>query len=245
MRNIKLTIEYEGTKFCGWQYQPRGRTVQGVIEDAIHKLTQKKVRIIGSGRTDSGVHALAQVANFRIESDHSIEVFRKGLNSWLPYDVRIVAAEEVDLGFHSIRDAQWRRYRYQVMQRFSPLLRRTTLHISEPLNVNDMHTAVQALKGEHDCSSFCAAGSQVSHHIVHVKDVFWKTDGDLIIFEICANRFLYSMVRILVGTSLDIGRGKLPVEMMGEILTAQDRSKASATAQAKGLFLVKVDYKRN
>ncbi len=245
MRNIKLILEYEGTKFCGWQYQPRDRTVQGVVEDAILRMTTQKVSLIGAGRTDSGVHALGQTANFRIESDHPPEVFRRGLNAWLPDDVKVVDAAEVDLAFNSRRDAKWRRYRYQVMRRFSPLLRRYAYFEKSPLDIVRMHEAAQALAGRHEFQSFCASGSPVSHHWVDVREVFWKQQGELLVFEVCANRFLYSMVRIIVGTCLEIGQGKLPVETMAEILAAKDRRKASPTAQAQGLFLVEVKYEES
>ncbi|OQY28822.1 MAG: tRNA pseudouridine(38-40) synthase TruA [Candidatus Cloacimonetes bacterium 4572_55] len=242
MRNIKLIIEYEGTKFCGWQYQPNCRTVQGVIEDAILRLTHERTRITGSGRTDSGVHALEQVANFRIDSPHPIHVFRTGLNAWLPDDVKIIDAQEVDIYFNACRDARWRRYRYQVMRRFSPIHRRHALYVKGDLDVERMQKAVPIILDTLNFRSFCSPKTDSTNFYVQVIDCFWKQEGEMIIFEICANRFLYSMVRILVGSFLEIGKNKLSIHEMKEILTAQDRSKAPATAQAKGLFLVHVTY---
>lgn len=242
MRNIKLTIEYDGTDFHGWQCQPNCRTVQEEIETAICKLTGIQLRITGSGRTDSGVHAWNQTANFRIESDLPIHVFRDGLNNRLPKDVNIRQAEEVSLEFNARHDAKRRYYRYQVIRRFSPIQRNFTWFIRANLDLEAMQTAAECLLGRHDFETFCASGSVVDHYLVDVYESGWRQEGELLLYEICANRFLYSMVRSLVGTMVEIGRGKIPAPSMLQLLNARSRPAAGPSAPASGLFLVKVEY---
>lgn len=241
-RNIKLIIEYEGTKFHGWQFQPNCRTVQGEIERGLANLTGQAVRIIGSGRTDAGVHAYAQVANFRTESDLPIDKFCIGLNSWLPHDVQIIAAEEADPSFNAMRDACWRHYRYQIIRRSSPLLRRHSWHLKGQFEFAPLLQAVPDIVGVNEFQSFCAKGSHVTDYRVHIREASWCEEGELLVFRVCANRFLYSMVRILVGTFIDMGRGKLPSDAFPDILAAKNRAQASPTAPAQGLFLERVEY---
>ena len=242
MRNIKLIIEYDGTDFHGWQVQPNGRTVQEDIEGAIYKLSGTRLRITGSGRTDAGVHARMQVANFKIDSTLPIHAFRDGLNSRLPKDVKIIAAEEVSLDFNARFDARRRSYRYQIIQRHSPLLRRVTWHVKGTLNIERMQTAASLIIGAHDFEAFSLTRTVVENFTVEVYESSWVREGELLVFKICANRFLYSMVRKLVGAFVDIGRGKIEPEAILVMIAEKDRTKTGQSAPAVGLILERVEY---
>jgi tRNA pseudouridine38-40 synthase len=241
-RNIRLIIEYEGTDFSGWQRQPDSRTVQGEIEEELREILQDEVKLIGSGRTDAGVHALEQVANFKTESKLNLDSILKGLNSLLPEDILIKDIEEVNLDFNSRYSARSRVYRYKIYLGKSVFLRRYVWEVLFNLDFEKINSATQLIKGKHDFSSFCVTGSAKENNQCEILKAFWDKDGKNLEFEIEADRFLHSMVRSLVGTLVDVGRGYFTLEDFSEILKARDHTKAGLTAPAKGLYLVKVNY---
>jgi len=242
VRNIKLTLEYDGSGFCGWQYQPEQRSVQGELELALVNLTGEKPTVIAAGRTDSGVHALGQTVNFRTGSALPLAAFRRGVNALLPADVRILAAAEVPDSFHARYDAVSRLYRYQISTRPIAVGRQYAWHLPLKLDLGAMQAAAAALLGDHDFVSFCQAGSGLAHHRCTVQRAEWRASGEQFFFEIHANRFVHNMVRIIVGTSVEIGRGALQPETMEAIIAASDRRAAGRTAPPHGLFLVEVFY---
>ena len=249
MRNIKLIIEYDGTDFNGWQIQPQHRTIQNEIEQALQKIFNKKIRLIGSGRTDSGVHALGQVANFKTQSVMSCEKIQKALNAVLPADIVILNTEEVSLKFHSQYDAQRKMYRYMVLNRSVPCAQQRNFCLFYPykLNLRLMRQESKILIGKHDFKSFQAIDTSKPHRskdtIRTITQLDIKKRGDYIYIEIEANGFLYKMVRNIVGTLLEIGSGKLLKGCMQEILFQKSRTHAGYTAKAKGLTLMAVCYK--
>lgn len=242
MRNIRLLLEYDGTHFCGWQFQPNVRTVQGELEKALKSLLQEEVRVSGSGRTDVGVHALAQVANFHTANCLDLLSVRKGLNSLLPEDIVVLETEEVNPEFHARFNARGRKYHYVITRREKAVGRFYSWYIGYDLDVGGMKIATQELIGEHDFKSFCQSDAEVNNYKCIVTDAEWKETSEGLLFEITANRFLHSMVRIIVGTLVEVGRGKINAGQFKEILEVKDRTKAGKTAPAKGLFLVKVYY---
>ncbi len=258
MRNIKLVLEYDGTEFSGSQLQPNGRTVQGELEKAAAKLTGlpegQRCKVTLAGRTDSGVHASGQVANFQTESAHSLETFRRGLNALLPFDVAVTQAEEVAESFHARFSAVGRVYRYRILSRAgrSPLERHFAHHVSEPLDLALMDEAARKLVGEHDFASFAGdgwgsagdeAGNDKPTTVRRMTEASCQQEAnDIIVVELAANAFLPHMVRNIVGTLLLVGTKKLTPDQLEEILAAQDRRRAGPTAPATGLCLVEVRY---
>jgi len=244
MRNIKLTIEYDGTRYHGWQVQQNVETIQGTIEEKLAQITGKAVRLVASGRTDTGVHALGQVAHFKTESTLEAMSLLKALNSLLPEDIHIKGAEEVEETFHARFGAKGKVYEYRIFNgEFpSPFYRHFSWFIPGTLDLARMRKAATKLKGRHDFSSFCSAGSDFSSHIREVYEIDVGVRDSLIIIQVEANAFLKQMVRNIVGTLVDVGRRKLTPLQFGAILKARDRRKAGATAPAQGLFLVKVNY---
>jgi tRNA pseudouridine38-40 synthase len=242
MRNIKLLLEYDGTAFAGWQVQPEQRTVQGVLESALSQMIGEKVSLTGSGRTDAGVHASGQVANFRTGTDIPLKAFNEGLNALLPKDVAVLHAEEADPEFHSRFGAKSRLYRYQIITRRSPLLERYSWRILYSLNREVLPGLCNVVLGPHDFTAFASAQAEVDNFNVTVARVGWKDYGGVLSFEILADRFLHNMVRIIVGTMIDVARGHLMPEDMARILESKDRTQAGKTAPACGLCLVKVEY---
>lgn len=245
MRNIKLLIEYEGTDFHGWQKQPDQRTVQGVIEEVLEKLLGHRVRLIGASRTDSGVHALGQVANFKTTSKFPVLELKRALNALLPEDVAVLEVKEVPLDFHARFWAKSKVYEYKIFQREtrSPFVRRHYWHLPEELDLERMEKCCRLILGAHDFSSFRLSGSDSKNPVREMlkAEVQRRTSQELVfVFE--ATGFLRGMVRSLVGTLVDVGRGKLTPEQFKEILYARDRSKASPTAPPQGLYLVEVKY---
>ncbi len=243
--NFKLTIEYDGTGYHGWQRQKNARTIQETIESAISVMVKAPVRLTGSGRTDAGVHALGQAANFHCDKNLPPEAFVAGLNSLLPDDIVIRGCERVADEFHAQYDAKLKTYCYRILNRPIPsaICRQYAWFIPRPLDVTAMRKAAAHLVGTHDFSSFEASGSprSHSHRTVHDARVFTQP-ADIICFEITATGFLRFMVRNIAGTLADTGLGKFTPEKFKEILTAQNRALASPTAPAHGLFLVEVSY---
>jgi tRNA pseudouridine38-40 synthase len=245
MRNIRLLIEYDGTNYQGWQVQLEGPTVQGMIEEKLALITGEAVHLIGSGRTDSGVHAFGQVANFKTKSKLDVHSFQKALNSLLPPDIVIQRAEEVEEGFHARKASKSKVYEYRILNRElrSAFHHAYTWHIPQELDLEEMKKASQILIGEHDFSSFRSVGSPTRTTIRRVIRAEWKMGRDgLIRFEIEANGFLKQMVRALVGTLVEVGKGKIDSEEFQKILDSKDRKMAGPTAPAHGLFLKEVKY---
>ena len=222
--------------------QPDRRTIQGTIEESLERLLREKAALVSAGRTDAGVHASAQVAHFRTGSDLPVVRIERGLNGLLPDDIAIRKAEEVPLSFHARFDARSRRYRYRIARRRRAIERRFLWVVHADLDVARMQEASDGLIGAHDFTSFCAADSESDTRICEVTECRWEQDGEEVRLEIEANRFLHNMVRVIVGTMVDVGRGRLASGAISEILEAKDRRSAGRTAPARGLCLVSVRY---
>jgi tRNA pseudouridine38-40 synthase len=245
LKNFKLIIEYDGTHYHGWQRQPNGRSVQQTIEDAITTMTRRKISLIGSGRTDAGVHALGQTANFKCETRLTPDEIQKGLNSLLPEDIVIRRCRMVHPEFHSRYDVRSKRYRYWILNRHLPsaIGRRYSWWIRTPLDVAAMQQAADIILGEHDFKAFEATGSPRSHTRRRVMQASWERRSEgRITFDISADGFLRYMVRNIVGTLVSVGLHKTTPERFQKILDALDRSQAGTTAPAHGLFLMEVNY---
>lgn len=242
MRNIKLEIEYDGTNFHGWQIQPNLRTVQGKIQDKLETILGEKVNLIGAGRTDVGVHAWGQVANFKTASELDQESIRNGLNGLLPGDVVIKRIEEVNVDFNSRYDAKSRLYKYSIHSGKTAILRHYVWEVLHSLDLEDIVEATQKTEGRHDFSSFCVAESSKDNNICQVFSADWEKSDDELIFKIEGDRFLHTMVRSLVGTLVEVGRKYFSVSDFVTIMEAKDRKKAGPTAPACGLCLVEVKY---
>lgn len=244
-KNFKLIIEYDGSNYHGWQIQPNGPSIQQEIETALETMTSQKVKLIGSGRTDAGVHALGQVANFSCDTNIPDEAFLKGLNSILAEDIVIRDVTRVSTDFHSRFDAKSKLYSYNIVNQPVPtaIERHYAWWIRSPLDLSAMEKAGQYLVGEKDFKAFEGAGSPRAHTIRHVMKVDIKCQAPgRIALEIQANGFLRYMVRNIVGTLVEVGLHKISPEQIKTILASKDRSQASATAPAKGLFLIEVRY---
>ena len=245
MRNIKLLIEYDGTNYLGWQVQPKGQTIQGVLEEKIGLLTGASVQLFGSGRTDSGVHALGQVAHFKTESRMNILTIQRALNSLVPPDIVIQKVEEVEDGFHARKHSKSKVYEYRILNRNlrSAFHRGYVWYIPQKLNFVEMQKAARSLVGEHDFSAFRTVGSPTRTTVRRVIRAEWKRGRDgLIRFEIEANGFLKQMVRSIIGTLVEVGKGKMKAADLRKILNSKDRKEAGPTAPARGLFLKEVKY---
>ena len=244
MRNIKLTIEYDGTNYHGWQIQPNAITIQAAIQDALAKITKAQTPIIGAGRTDTGVHAAGQVANFHTRSQMPPTAFQRALNATLPRDIAIIDVEEVSPYFHARFSAVSRTYRYTILNRAYPsaLLRNNAYFFPDPIDVQSIDTACQSLVGERDFSSFQRSGSERINPICEIYECRCWREGDLVYFEVKADAFLRGMVRAIVGTILKLRDRKDSVKQLRKILDAQDRSGAGASVPPHGLSLLSVKY---
>lgn len=244
MRNIKLTIEYDGKDFNGWQKQPTKLNIQGTIEQAIKIVTGEEVDLMASGRTDAGVHAFGQVANFKTNSKIPIEKIPIALNSNLKKSIRIISAEEVDERFHSRLTCKRKTYRYVInnSEFSSAIYRNLETHIPQKLNVEKMKEAVKFFEGEHDFKAFKASGtsSKSSVRTIYKAEVY--QEGDRIIIELTGNGFLYNMVRIIAGTLVEVGLGKIESNKIPEIIENKKRENAGKTLPPNGLYLMKVIY---
>jgi tRNA pseudouridine38-40 synthase len=248
MRTIKLTLAYDGTAYAGWQVQAGARTIQEVIETALAKITGQPIRILASGRTDAGVHALGQVVGFRTETHLSPEILVRALNAELPRDIAVLAAAEVPQGFHATRDAKRKRYRYLIYD--GPVRdvfgRGTSWHCPWGLDAEAMDRAAQSLCGTHDFSSFETRGSERLTSVRTIYEIGVRrgegAERHAITFEVEADGFLYNMVRTIVGTLAKVGRGARPESWVAEVLAAADRRVAGPTVPPQGLFLVSVKY---
>jgi len=246
MRNLKLEIEYDGTNYAGWQVQAhqKKKSIQEVIEKTLQKILREKVRLVVSGRTDAGAHAKAQIANFKTNSVITLNKLRLALNGLLPDDISISKVEEASSSFHSRFDAKSKVYRYTILSRAYPsgLLRGTSYFCSYPLNVRLMRKESRCLTGEHNFKSFQASDKKERSSTRKIKQLKVARNKDLIHIDIEANGFLYNMVRNIVGTLIEIGRGRFPEGSMKRILSAKNRRAAGPTVPAKGLCLIKVKY---
>jgi len=241
-KNLKLTIEYDGTDFAGWQVQPAERTVQGEIEKVLTTILGEKMELAGSGRTDSGVHAFGQVANFILEKEVDLPKLLHSLNSMLPKDIVIRELAEVPGDFHARYSAISRIYSYRIHLGRTALNHRHVWESPYDLGLDELKWCAEVIRGEHDFTSFCVAKSQKDDCSCEVMDADWKKVGRELLFHIEADRFLHTMVRSLVGTMVEVGRGFLPKEEFREMLKLEDRQKSGPTAPAKGLCLVAVKY---
>lgn len=248
MTNFKLTIEYKGTNYAGWQRQKNQKTIQGEIEKGLKRIFEKKVDLIGSGRTDAGVHALGQVANFSVKTKLSKDKIMKALNFHLPEDVRIKRVGYTTSRFHSRFSARGKIYRYIVIQEYSPFLKDEAYLYPRKLNLNCMNEAARCFLGRHNFSSFQNQGSNRKKAIITLRKIkirktYLKPGRCLAyIFEVEANAFLYRMARNIVGLLLEVGKGKILPGKVKSILKKQDRCQAPPPVPAYGLYLWKVKY---
>ncbi len=247
MRNIRLTIEYDGKDFNGWQKQPKKLNIQGEIERAICELTgEEKVDLIASGRTDAGVHALGQIANFKTDNESiPIDKWALALNSKLKKSIRILKAEEVDERFHSRYTCKKKTYRYVINNNEceSAIYRNLEYHMPVKLDVDAMKKAIKYFEGEHDFKAFKSSGTSSKSSVRTIYSAEIKEmENNRIYIELTGNGFLYNMVRIIAGTLVDVGMGKIDVDTVPKIIEDKDRTKAGKTLSPSGLFLVKVEY---
>ena len=244
MRNVRLLIEYEGTHYAGWQWQKNEKTVQETLSKAIAQVVQETVKIYGASRTDSGVHALGQVANFKTTSSIPSERLVHAINFYLPHDITVKGAADVSESFHAQYDAQSKIYRYTILNDWirTSLNRNFCYVCGLLLNAEKMLDAAQHLIGTHDFTSFVTSALQEKNRIRTVKRLEITREGKYLCFTVEANGFLYNMVRAIVGTLIEVGRGKIMVESMKDILGAKNRNLAGPTAPAKGLCLIEVKY---
>lgn len=244
MRRIKLTIAYDGTNYCGWQVQPNGITIEEVLNKTLQKLTGEDILVIGASRTDSGVHAMGNVAVFDTETTIPPEKIAIALNQRLPEDIVIVKSEEVAADFHPRYCDCSKTYEYHIINTRIPVptKRLTNYFVSYVLDIEKMRRAASYLVGEHDFVSFCNVRTDVESTIRTITALDILTNGDEITIRITGNGFLYNMVRIIVGTLIRVGRGFYEPEKVKEILDAKDRKAAGVTAPAHGLMLMEIKY---
>ena len=244
MRNIKLTIEYDGTSYGGWQKQKNNRTIQQCIEEAIKLLTGEEVELIGSSRTDAGVHAKGMVANFITNSQIPADKFREAINTKLPDDIGIIKSEEVDRNFHSRYDSKGKTYCYTLVNRYEKVCigRNYVYQVRDELNYNLMKEAAKYFLGKHDFKAFKTNGSSVKTSVRTINGLELELKGDVIKIFVSADGFLYNMVRIIVGTLIEVGKGKIKPESIERIIKNGDRSKAGPCVPPNGLVLEKVFY---
>lgn len=244
MRRIRLIVQYEGTNYVGWQVQPNGIAVQQMLELALKQLVDEDIRVHGSGRTDSGVHAYAQVAHFDTNAKMPAGKFAIAMNTRLPRDIRVLYSEECSNDFHARFSAKRKQYRYciSLSTHAEVFSRLTCLHIHKGLDVELMNRAAELCLGEHDFGGFMSAGTNIENTTRCIYLSKWTLDGSRLYYDVEGNGFLYNMVRILVGTMLAIGAHERPLEDMQRALSSADRSAAGATAPAHGLMLMRVVY---
>ncbi len=243
-KNIKLVIQYKGTDFAGWQYQPNTATVQEEIVRAIEMVTGQKVTLYGAGRTDAGVHALGQVANFKIDHYLPVEKYRDAINFYLPRTILINSAIEVSDDFNSRYAARWRFYRYIITREKSALYFDYHWQYDYELDIDRMNDLADMIVGKHDFAAFCVVASQKKNNECDIHSAAWRRHGSQMIFEIKGNRFLHTMVRSLVGTMSQVGHGNdvLTLDGFKDIINLGDHTRIKMVAPARGLYLVEVGY---
>lgn len=244
MRKIKLKIEYDGSKYHGWQYQDNAVSVQEVLSRAIKKLTGEDILPEGAGRTDAGVHAYGQTASFNTDSRIPAEKFSTALNTFLPDDISINMSEQVEDDFHARFSAKGKHYRYMIFNRplRSALLAGRAWHVRERLDLDAMREASQYFLGHHSFKAFCAAGHSVKTFDRTIFRSEWSAEGDVLVFDTCGDGFLYNMVRIMVGTMVDIGKGRFSPEIVRTAIETGERNAIGVTAPPTGLYLMEVYY---
>ena len=244
MKRIRLTVAYDGTNYCGWQLQPNGITIEEVLNRALSELLKEEIQVVGASRTDSGVHAMGNIAVFDTESRIPPEKICFALNQRLPEDIRIQLSEEMPMDFHPRYCDSVKTYEYRILnRRFQiPTERLYSYFYHYKLDEKKMREATSYLIGRHDFASFCGAGAQVKSTVRTIRSVEVERFGDMVTIRISGEGFLYNMVRIIAGTLIEIGNGQYPPERMQEILDARDREWAGPTAPAKGLTLLGIQY---
>ncbi len=241
---VKLTVEYDGTAYCGWQIQPNGVTVQQKIEDAIFAVTDQRSSVTGSGRTDSGVHAKGQVAHFDTSCSIPADRLCHALNTALPEDIRVISSEQVNDAFHARFCAKKKTYCYRLYSSkvSRPLLDRYAARVNFELDISAMQRVAEAFVGEHDFCAFMASGSEVKDTVRTVYSASVKKVGEAIEFTVCGNGFLYNMVRIMAGTLVEVGAGRMTEEQVKGAVEGKDRAMAGKTMPPEGLTLISVEY---
>ena len=244
LRTLRLAVAYDGTAYSGWQIQPSRPTIQGILTDACARIFSAPVKLIGASRTDAGVHALGQVASLAVESRLQPLAIRSALNSSLPPDIRVLAVAEAPPGFDARRSALSKRYVYLIDSRPvpSPLLRRFALHVPRTLDLRAMASGLRALRGKHDFTAFCAAAGRERTPTCTLYSGRLGSRRDVVGVFLSADSFLHHMVRNVVGSLVEIGRGNRPPAWMTELLLGRDRTRAGPTAPAHGLTLLRVCY---
>lgn len=244
MRNLLLTISFDGTAYHGWQVQDNAVTVQQTLQDALEHICSKRDNIVGCSRTDAGVHANMYCCNVRTDSTIDCKKLVGALNAVLPKDIAALDCTEVDYDFHARYDCKSKEYIYKIWNspNKNPFLYNYSLHYKYPLDAEFLDRQAKAFIGTHKFDSFCAAGSSVEDTERTVMNASVERKGDMVIFRVEANGFLYNMVRIMVGTLIDISRGRLPADSIEGIINAKNRSAAGYTAPAHGLYLHKIHY---
>ncbi|MGE5812042.1 MAG: tRNA pseudouridine(38-40) synthase TruA [Ignavibacteria bacterium] len=242
MKNFKLTIQYDGTNYSGWQIQENSLTIQQEITDAIEVILKEKVNLIGSGRTDAGVHAVGQTANFKTEKNFDPKKFWYSLNSILPSDISILKIEEAAVNFNARFDAKKRSYLYLISTYKSPFLHPYSFFYSGGVEITALNNLSKLILGKHDFTSFCKRSGEVENKICTIDTAYWKETRGFISFLIEGDRFLHGMVRTIVGTLLNAQKNNLGKEYISGIINSRERSTASEAVPAKGLFLYKVKY---
>jgi tRNA pseudouridine38-40 synthase len=253
MPSFKITLAYDGTDYVGWQRQANGVSIQGLIEDALRDLDGRDVTVAGAGRTDAGVHALGQVAAFTLARELSPDALVRALNAHLPHAVRVVAAEIAPPSFHPRFGARTKTYRYQIWHGdvMSPFERRYAWHVPGPLDVEAMRAAARLVEGRHDFAAFQATGSSVAtteREVLQsaiesrIESATRTPQSAMLTYEVVGTGFLRHMVRIIVGSLVEVGRGRRPADWMGTVIASKNRALAGPTAPPDGLFLVRVDY---
>jgi tRNA pseudouridine38-40 synthase len=243
-RNIKLTIEYDGSHYCGWQVQPRQTSIQAVLETAIKKIVNEPIKLTAAGRTDAGVHALGQVANFKTSCAIPVPNLIPAINSKLPSDIVVKNAHAVAFSFNARRDAKYRTYQYRIYNHQIPnaFQHNYSYFYPFPLNLTRMRKAAKYFIGIHDFSAFNASPGLVKHSVRQIHTLRIRREKEMVIITIQANAFIHNMVRIIVGTLLDIGRGRINPDEVNRIILSKQRKNAGMTVPAQGLFLVEVKY---
>ncbi len=241
-KNIRLVIEYEGTRYHGWQSQDNAITVQDTLEKAIEQFSQERVRVIAAGRTDAGVHARGQVVNFRMKKTHPSHKILMAINSYLPEDIVVRKVDEVPFAFHSRFSAIRRVYQYYIRFEKTAIYRNYCWQIFQKIDTQTLPLLAEFLLGENDFSAFSRLDTQTQSKICHIYESSWKTENDFLIYRIVGNRFLHGMVRTIVGTMIDVARKKITSEQFISIFQSGDRNLAGESAPAKGLILEEIIY---
>jgi tRNA pseudouridine38-40 synthase len=243
-KNIRLLVEYNGAYYCGWQVQPDENTVQGEMIEAIRKVTGKNVTLYAAGRTDSGVHALGQVVNFRIDHDLPLEKYKDAINYFLPRSILVKKVDPAPDDFSARYSAVWRRYKYVISHESSALYHDYRWEYLYPLNPERMQAIAEYIEGRHDFSAFCKVASLKDNNECEIFQSRWRTHGSLLVYDIRANRFLHTMVRSLVGAMILAGRENdyLTLENFRDIMDSKDHTRLKMVAPARGLYLVEAGY---